>query len=87
MKNKEMLGMIVRNIVCLKRDIYENKKINETILENQYKDITKNNELVIMYNKGKTRVYEKGEDISKGITEIYFTADNAPTIKYEKSIF
>lgn len=87
MKNKEMLGMIMRNIACLKRDIYENKKINETILENQYKDITKNNELVIIYNKGKTRVYEKGEDISKGITEIHFTADNVPTIEYEKSIF
>lgn len=69
-----------------------NKSINidcktDQILKNQQKDLCKAHALVILYN-GVTdvKVYEHGEDITKGITSITIRPDRPPVIEYEKVI-
>lgn len=62
-----------------------NAKI-QNIDENIEKDLVKDKDLVIIYDKGTTRVYEKGEKISK-IKRATFTANELPIIEYERVIY
>jgi len=63
-----------------------NCKIDQ-ILINQQKELCKAHGLVVLYN-GITdvKVYEHGEDITKGITSITIRPDRPPVIEYEKVI-
>ena len=72
---------------------YKKEHIKEEIADamsmlykNQEKGLVKDKDLVIIHDKGKTRIYEHGEDITTGITEITFRSDSLPVIEYEKVV-
>lgn len=50
------------------------------------KGLVEDKDLVIIHDNGETRIYEHGEDITAGITEITFRPDSLPVIEYEKVV-
>ena len=90
MKKYELENLIRRNaetnykISCCLREIKEYQK---TIQQTQEKGLVENKKLVIIYDKGNTRIYQDGKDITKGIRSITFNAEEIPTIEYEKVVY
>jgi hypothetical protein len=58
----------------------------QKIVDNQEKGIANTYDLVILSSNGITRVYDHGKEITDGVSELTFSVDNFPTIKYEKKI-
>lgn len=56
------------------------------IVDTQEKGVANTYDIVILSSNGITRVYDHGEEITDGVTELTFSVDNFPTIKYEKKI-
>ena len=71
-------------ISCCLRKIEEYQK---TIQQTQEKGLVEEKDLVIIYDNGKTRIYQKGKEISEGIKSITFNAEEIPTIEYEKVVY
>lgn len=63
------------------------EEIQKTIQQTQEKGLVENKKLVIIYDKGNTRIYQDGKDITKGIRSITFNAEEIPTIEYEKVVY
>lgn len=58
----------------------------QKIVDNQEKGIANTYDLVILSSNGITRVYDHGKEITDGVSELIFSVDELPTIKYEKKI-
>lgn len=90
MRKYELENLIQRQaatnykIHCCLKEIREYQK---TIQQTQEKGLVENKTLVIIHDKGKTRIYENGVEISKGIKSITFNAEELPTIEYEKVVY
>ena len=92
--NREQMLRIQQETI--QGNLYANKNYKKSvniecmvkqILKNQQEEIFKTHDLVIMYDGvSGFKVYEKGKDISKGITRIILTPDLTPIINYEKAI-
>ena len=58
----------------------------QVIINNQEKNIIDTYDVVILSSNGITRVYDHGKEITDGVSELTFSVDKFPTIKYEKKI-
>ena len=78
--------MTLHQVLKMFTEIGEIKDAMSMLYKNQEKGLVKDKDLVIIHDKGKTRIYEHGEDITTGITEITFRPDSLPVIEYEKVV-
>lgn len=92
---KELRYMELRNLLKnIQEQVWENHRdlVNqqvyiEQILKNQQVELTKAHDYVIIVDGvNNIKVYEKGQEITKGIKEITITTDRMPTIQYEKEM-
>ena len=91
MKNIEFYNLKTE-IRTIKEQLWENEKqiikqqtYIEQILKNQQNEIMKAHDyVVIVDNINNVKVYEKGKDITNGITNIKIAVNEIPTIEYEK---
>lgn len=78
--------MTLHQVLKIFNEVGEMREVMSILYKNQEKGLVKDKDLVIIYDKGKTRIYEHGEDITTGITEITFRPDSLPVIEYEKVV-
>lgn len=58
----------------------------QKILDTQEKGVANTYDVVILSSNGITRVYDHGKEITDGVSELTFSVDNFPTIKYVRKI-
>lgn len=78
--------MTLHQVLKAFSEIGEIKNALSIIHKNQEKGLTEDKALVIIHDRGKTRVYEHGKDITAGISEITLRIDALPVIEYEKVV-
>ena len=81
------LANIERKVIDLEGKLeYDIESKLQIILDNQEKNIIDTYDVVILSSNGITRVYDHGKEITDGVSELTFSVDNFPTIKYIRKI-
>jgi hypothetical protein len=78
---------LLQKMYSINNRLDEILKYEKIIQQTQEQNLVEKKDLVIIYDNRKTRIYQKGKEISDGIKSITFTAGEIPTIEYEKEIF
>lgn len=81
------LANIERKVIDIEGKLeYDIESKLQVILNNQEKNIIDTYDVVILSSNGITRVYDHGKEITDGVSELTFSVDNFPTIKYVRKI-
>jgi hypothetical protein len=87
MELRSLLKNIQNQVWENEKELVNQKVYIEQILKNQQEEIAKAHDYVIIVDGvNNIKVYEKGQDITKGIKEITITTDRVPKIEYEKEM-
>lgn len=86
MKNRQY-EIIAQKIIQLERMMHDIIREQKNIREVQELGLVGKKSLVIIHDNYKTRVYKDGKDITDGIKDITFIADELPVIEYKKTIY
>lgn len=75
-----------RRLANIEEKMFSIENKLQKILDTQEKGVANTYDIVILSSNGITRVYDHGKEITDGVSELTFSVDNFPTIKYEKKI-
>lgn len=82
----EMANWRDRRLADIEEKIFSIEDKLQKIADTQEKGIANTYDIVILSSNGITRVYEHGKEITDGVSELTFSVDKFPTIKFEKKI-
>ena len=75
-----------RRLANIEEKMFSIENKLQKILDTQEKGVASTYDIVILSSNGITKVYDHGKEITDGVSELTFSVDNFPTIKYEKKI-
>ena len=75
-----------RRLANIEEKMFSIENKLQKILDTQEKGVANTYDIVILSSNGITRVYDHGKEITDGVSELTFSVDNFPTIKFEKKI-